>query len=156
MYLFFQKKKLIAVGGTLLIIAAVVSIAIIPRTADAYLMLPFEGKIINIEYNCICSGSIMLTIQPTISSIQYGAVTQQMLFVWAAEVLDELLDLLGIQLPLPLPSAYLWCQIYRTGNQQLVGTYIQGAFPCAAYTGNGCAIRGYATGAIFSVGTSLF
>ena len=43
--------------------------------AQTSVLIPFEGKITNIEYNCLCSLSIMLTVQPTPATQQQGAQT---------------------------------------------------------------------------------
>ncbi len=130
------------------------------QTAEGQVVLPFEGKIVNIEYNCLCSGAIMLTVQPTPATQQQGAQQMDLLLVWAAQALQSIADNFGVDavLPLIIPTTFLWCQVYDVGNQQLLGNYVPGGFPCYEFVGppDWCRFKMNAQGAILYVGTSAF
>ncbi len=123
--------------------------------AQTSVLIPFEGKITNIEYNCLCSLSIMLTVQPTPATQQQGAQTVVLMFYYGAQLLEQLGVDFG-DLGVLVPRVYLWYMIWSTGNQQLLGNYFPGAFQCWAYAGSGCSVNGEAEGAILHVGTSLY
>lgn len=124
-----------------------------PEPTIAFGLIAFEGNPTQIEYNCLCSGSIMITVQPTVT----GVGPQQpvdLLYVWAADLLSNFIDLGpfgGL-----VPHAYLWCGVAWTGDHTLLGNYVPGGFPCYQYVGNGCSFKSNAQGAILNVGSSLF
>lgn len=149
----FFSKKIIA---SVILVFGVISSASIwvlywPQFGNAQGFLPFAGYPSYIEYNCLCSGSIMVTVTPTPGMRQKGYQEMQLLYVWAADLLSDYMPN-----EMPVPTAYLWCGIAWTGSHTLLGNYIPGSFPCAAYTGTNCTITGYAQGAIVSVGSSAF
>jgi hypothetical protein len=122
--------------------------------AQGYLV-GFEGVLSYIEYNCLCSLSIMLTVHPTITR-QQGAQDMQLMFYYAPQVLEELginWEINGV--PLPIPRMYLVAP-YVAYDQQTLGNYVPGSFPCVAYTGNSCTVTGYAQGAIINIGAAPF
>jgi hypothetical protein len=130
----------------------------------AQYLLPFEGRIVRIEYNCLCSLSVLLQVQPTVYSRQ-GQQAQTYIFFYGPQLMEIIAGWLGIEPPdlgdivdigAPIPRLYMWYMIWNTGNQTLLGNYVPGSFPCVAYTGNSCSVTEYAGGAIFNVGTSLF
>lgn len=155
------KKFLFIIGQTKVLAAVIVGAGAclaaiiyfyVPFSAAAAVILPFEGKVTNIEYNCLCSGSIMLTVQPTEATQKQGAQTMDLLFVWAAPLLKKIADV-----DVPVPTAFLWCYpVFVQTNAQLLGTYVPGGFPCYSYDGTSCSLKGYAQGAILYVGTSAF
>jgi len=122
--------------------------------ADAAGLIPFEGTITNVEYNCLCEFAIMLTISPIATTeTQATGAPINLLFFYAAQILETLgLDLPG---PLPPPRVYAWYQIFYPGPQRLLGNYVPAEIPCVAYVGTACSINGYAQGAILNVGTQL-
>lgn len=148
----FSKKivslLILAVGISL---SAAVWVLYSPQAGSAQGFLPFGGYPTYIEYNCLCSGSIMVTVTPTPSMRQKGYQEMQLLYVWAADLLSDYLPN-----EVPVPTAYLWCGIAWTGSHALLGNYIPGSFPCAAYVGTGCSITGYAQGAIVNVGSGMY
>ncbi len=123
-----------------------------PQPTIAQWLVPFEGNPTAIVYNCLCSGSIMITVQPSQATAQKGAQTVDLLYVWAADLLSNFIDP-GM---FPVPHAYLWCGVAWTGSHKLLGNYVPGAFPCYAYVGTGCSFYSNAQGAILNVGSSLF
>lgn len=152
-----KKALLIVVTGFL----SALGIFFFPQSGSSSSgILPFEGTITDIEYNCLCSGSILLTIQPTQASQQQGAQQKKLLLIWAAQLMEELAEEFGIEPPVPLiiPRTYLWCQVYYSGDQQLLGNYIPGGFPCYEFVGppDYCRFKENAEGAILNVGTSLY
>lgn len=152
MFLFINKK---IVAGAILCLGIVAAAATWlfsnPQAIDAQGLIPFAGYPTYIEYNCLCSGSIMVTIEPTEGMRQQGHQTMNYLYVWAADLLSDYMPS-----GMPIPTAYLWCGIAWTGSHTLLGNYVPGSFPCAAYVGTGCSITGYAQGAILNVGSSAF
>ena len=140
----------ILVVATLIIFVQVFFIAI-QNSVIAQGILPFEGTITNIEYNCLCSLGIKLTIQPT-TALQTNV--NDYMFYYGGQLLEELGIWPG---DFPPPRVYLMYQIWYTGDQVLLGNYIPGGFPCVAYIPPyECSIEGYAQGAILNVGTSLY
>ncbi len=134
------------------------------KEVGAQYLQPFEGKITRIEYNCLCALSILLEIQPTAQQRQ-GQQAQTYIFYYGPQLMETIADWLGIEPPdmgdivdigVPIPRLYLWYMIWNTGDQQLLGNYIPGSFPCVAYSGNSCSVSEYAEGAILNVGTSLY
>lgn len=125
-----------------------------PDPTIAFGLIAFEGTPVAIEYNCLCSGSIMVTVQPTEATAQNGAQQVDLLYVWAADLLSNFIDL-GAFSGL-VPHAYLWCGVAWTGDHELLGNYVPGGFPCYQYVGNGCSFKSNAQGAILNVGSSLF
>jgi hypothetical protein len=164
MPVFFKNKRWV---HSLAIIAVGIAVACgiyFPNTPFALSVwpLPFEGTITNVEYNCLCSLSILLTVQPSAATAQEGQVTKQLLLVWGAQLLEAITKKFGFELPggapLIIPRTYLWCQVFYAGNQRLLGNYIPGAFPCYEFVGppDWCRFKMNAEGAIFNVGTSAF
>lgn len=141
----------------------------VKRQAEAaFGLLPFEGRIVRIEYNCLCALSILIQVQPTVPQ-RSGQQAQTYIFFYGPQLLDTILDLLGIDITANFPDiggikpptgiyprVFLWYMIFSTGNQKLLGNYVPGSFPCVAYTGNACSVTEYAQGAILFVGTSLY
>lgn len=122
----------------------------IPKALGVVLPRPFEGHITQIEYNCLCSGSILLTVQAnTASGIQNQGPQLRIMYYWAADALSRFVDIPG-------PRIYAFWQIFYPGSAQLLGMYYPTAVPCIAYTGNACAITSYAQGVLMSTGTSLY
>ncbi len=125
-----------------------------PQPTVAFGLVPFEGSPTNIEYNCLCSGSIMVTVQPSAATAQKGAQRVDLLYVWAADLLSNYIDM-GVFSAL-VPHAYLWCGVAWEGDHTLLGNYVPGAFPCYQFVGNGCSFKSNAKGAILNVGSSLY
>lgn len=122
----------------------------IPKALAVVLPRPFEGKISRIEYNCLCSGSILLYITPTTAS---GEIAQgpelPLMYYWAADAISQLVDIPG-------PRIYAFWQIFYPGSQKLLGMYYPYSAPCVAYVGNGCSVNGYSYGVLMTTGTSLY
>lgn len=117
---------------------------------------PFEGNISYIEWNCLCSGSIMWTITPTTA---WGLETQgpsiNIMYYWAADAFSHILG--GIlDLPIPGPRIYMNYMVFTEGDQVLLGNYFPMSVPCVAYVGSACSVTGYAQGVSIGVGTSLY
>lgn len=118
--------------------------------------IPFEGRIVNIEYNCLCSGSIMLTVEPKLeSSVARQGPQTTIMYYWAADALSRILGEI-IDFPFPGPRIYMFYQIFYTGNQTLLGLYYPQPVPCIAYVGTACSETGEAQGVLIGVGTSLY
>lgn len=124
-----------------------------PKTTDAQFLVAFAGYPRAIEYNCLCSGSIMVTVEPTPTMRQQGQQQMDLLFVWAADLLSEYMPF-----DVPTPTAYLWCGVFWQGNQTLMGNYVPGGFPCVQFVGppDWCRTLRTAQGAILNVGSNLF
>lgn len=122
----------------------------IPKAMAVVFPRPYEGRITSINYNCLCSGSILLYITPTTAS---GELTQgpslPIMYYWAADAISQLVDIPG-------PRIYAFWQIFYPGSAKLLGMYYPTQVPCVAYTGNACAITGYAAGVLMTTGTSLY
>ncbi len=126
-----------------------------PEPTVAFGLIPFEGYPTYIEYNCLCSGSIMVTVQPSVTAVG-PQQNVDLLYVWAADLLSNFIDLgpfSGL-----VPHAYLWCGVAWEGEHKLLGNYVPGAFPCYQFVGppDWCRFRSNARGAILNVGSSLF
>lgn len=126
-----------------------------PAAAQSFL-LPFEGRITDVDYvSCVCGLSTLITIEPTTEK-QQGKQPQQFLFFYAAQALD---DLFGISFSIAgeelYPQVFPFYMIWSSGSQRLLGNYIPTPLPCVAYTGTSCAIQG-SYPAILFVGTSLY
>jgi hypothetical protein len=117
-------------------------------------LLPFEGRITNVDYvSCVCGLSMLLTITPTTQE-QQGQQPQQLLFFYGAEVLERL-GLLG-DLPLPIPRVFANYMIFSPGSQKLLGNYLPYPFPCVQYVPPvSCGLNGFYP-AILNVGTSWY
>lgn len=151
---FIKKYKEGAVA--MLVMCAGVAVAasvwfVQPKESSAQLFVPFAGYPVNIIYNCLCSGSIMVTIEPTPAMRRQGQQEMNLLYVWAADLLSDY-----VPDELPVPTAYLWCGVFWTGEHTLLGNYFPGAYPCYAYAGTGCVYDGQAQGAIVNVGSTLY
>jgi hypothetical protein len=171
----FLKKKIhpllaypVLVAFAVCVVAAGTFFAVRHEAQAQFGILPFEGRITRINYNCLCALSILLQVQATVPQ-RSGQQAQTYIFFYGPQLLDVILDLLGIDIginfpdiggiepPIPMiPRVYLWYMIFSTGNQRLLGNYVPGSFPCVAYSGNSCSVTEYAQGAILNVGTSLF
>ncbi len=127
-----------------------------PDPVVAYGLVAFEGHPTEIVYNCLCSGSIMVTVEPTQATQQKGAQTVKLLYVWAADLLSNFIDFgmfAGV-----IPHAYLWCGVAWTGDHELLGNYVPGGFPCYEFVGppDYCRFKENANGAFLNVGSSLW
>lgn len=140
----------------------------VKRTAQAQYLLPFEGYITRINYNCLCALSILIQVQPKVET-RVGQQAQTYIFFYGPQLLDLILDILGIDIganfpdiggiqpPVIMPRLYLWYwPLFYTSNTQILGNYVPGSFPCVAYSGNSCTVTEYAQGAILNVGTALY
>lgn len=159
MWKFLQKKITPWLGYPMLVVA---SVLIFVLSGTIYLQhninkviaqsgfQPFDGQITEIEYNCLCSLGIKLTIQSQttqgreyILMFYYGGQILEALGIWPGDI--------------PPPRVYMHYQIWYTGSQILLGNYIPGGFPCVAYVPlYECSVDGYGEGAILNVGTSLY
>ncbi|HXK39788.1 MAG TPA: hypothetical protein VJ837_03070 [Candidatus Paceibacterota bacterium] len=118
---------------------------------------PFEGRITYVEYNCLCSGSIMLTIvASTPSGLQNQPQPLNLMYYWAADALGKIAGELFAGFPFPIPTIFPFYMIFNPGEQRLLGLYAPGGVPCVAYVGSACSITQYADGILLFVGTSLY
>lgn len=122
----------------------------VPRALGFVFPRPFEGNISYVQYNCLCSGSIMLTITPTTASgLSNQGPQLNLMYYWAADALSRFVDIPG-------PRIYAFWQIFYPGDQKLLGMYYPTQVPCVAYVGTACSIAGYAQGVLMTTGTSLY
>lgn len=112
----------------------------------AQVLLPFEGRVTNVDYvSCVCGLSMLLTIEP-INPAQRGDQPQQMLFFYGGTVLSGL--------PIPTPRLFSNFMIFTPGSQKLLGNFLPVPVPCVAYTGTACTVTNYYP-PILNVGTSF-
>jgi hypothetical protein len=122
----------------------------VPKALGAVFPRPFEGSITQIQYNCLCSGSIMLTIRPnTPSGLANQGPQLNLMYYWAADAVSRFVDIPG-------PRIYAFWQIFYPGSAKLLGTYYPSPVPCIAYVGTACTVTGMAQGVLMMTGTSLY
>ncbi len=158
----YLKKISAWITYPLLVIFSVVTVG-----ASAYFYVPrklmaqgylqgFEGILVDVDYvSCVCSLALLMTIEPTVTAAQGGAAHTQYLFYYAPQILEQL----GIKweiggLPIPIPRMYLVAP-YVAYEQQTLGNFVPGGFPCVAYSGNSCTINGYYP-AIVNIGAAPY
>lgn len=128
----------------------------VPRALGVVFPVGFEGTLDYVEYNCLCSGSIMLTVTPTSpASVARQGPQTNIMYYWAADAFSQIGGEI-VDFPLPGPRIFPFYMIFTPGSQKLLGLYYPMSVPCVAYVGTACSITGYAQGVLILVGTSIY
>lgn len=127
---------------------------------------PFDGYITYVEYNCLCSLGIKLTITPiTQTSRTNWGTSYDLMYYYGPQLLEEVVELFGLDMPdegllgepIIIPRLYAFYNIWYAGEQKLLGNAVRGSFPCVAYIPpSECSVDGYGQGAVMMVGTSMY